>query len=115
LTAHIDFLEGSLAEVQREIEQQLQPFEEAIALLTSVPAIQAGAAATILGEIGADMRVFPSHKHLASWAGLCPGNKQSAGKRLSGKTSQGNLYLRHVLCEVAWAVAHTKDNYLAAQ
>jgi transposase len=115
LMAHIDFLEGSLAEVQREIEQQLRPCEEAIALLTSVPAIQAGAAATILGEIGVDMRAFPSHKHLASWAGLCPGNKQSAGKRLSGKTTQGNPYLRHVLCEVAWAVAHTKDNYLAAQ
>ncbi|HLW01948.1 MAG TPA: IS110 family transposase [Ktedonobacterales bacterium] len=115
LMAHIDFLEASLAEVQREIEQQLRPFEEAIDLLTSVPAIQAGAAATILAEIGADMRAFPSHKHLASWAGLCPGNKQSAGKRLSGKTTQGNLYLRHVLCEVAWAVAHTKDNYLAAQ
>lgn len=115
LMAHIDFLEASLAEVQREIEQQLRPFEEAIDLLISVPAIQAGAAATILAEIGVDRGAFPSHKHLASWAGLCPGNKQSAGKRLSGKTTQGNLYLRHVLCEVAWAVAHTKDNYLAAQ
>ena len=86
LLAHMDFIEASLAEVQREIEQHLRLFEEAIDLLTSVPAIKADAAATILAEIGTDMRAFASHKHRASWAGLCPGNKQSAGKRLSGKT-----------------------------
>ena len=60
------------------------------------------------------MERFPSDKHLASWAGVCPGNKQSGGKRLSGATTSGNRWLRALLGETAWAIAHTKDNYLAA-
>jgi transposase len=60
------------------------------------------------------MTRFASEKHIASWAGVCPGNKQSGGKRLSGKTTKGNPYLRAILCEVAWAIAHTKDNSLSA-
>lgn len=115
ILAHIDFLEGSLAQLQRAIEEYLRPFEEALDLVLSVPGIQATAAATILAEIGTDMSRFPSAKHLASWAGLCPGNKQSGGKRLSGKTTKGNPYLRAVLAEVVWAIAHTKQNYLSAQ
>jgi transposase len=73
------------------------------------------AASAILAELGTDMSRFASAKHLASWAGVCPGNKQSGGKRLSSKTSRGNTYLRAVLGEVAWAISHTKDNYLSAQ
>jgi transposase len=61
------------------------------------------------------MSWFPSDRHIASWAGVCPGNKQSGGKRLSGQTTKGNPYLRSVLAEVAWAISHTKDNYLSAQ
>jgi transposase len=114
ILAHIDFLETSLQEVQREIEQHLESFEEAVTLAQSVVGIQATAAAAIIAEIGTDMTRFPSEKHLSSWAGLCPGNKQSGGKRLSGAITKGNPYLRGILAEVAWAIAHTKGNYLSA-
>jgi transposase len=115
LLAHIDFLEATLAHLQQAVEDQLRPFEEAMELVQSIPGIQATAAATILAEIGVDMSRFPSHKHLASWAGVCPGNKQSGGKRLNSKTTKGNPHLRAVLAEVVWAIARTKQNYLSAQ
>jgi transposase len=105
---------GSIEEVQRAIEERLAPFEEAVTLAQSVIGIQATAAAAIVAEIGIEMHRFPSEKHLASWAGISPGNTQSGGKRLSGTTTSGNPYLRAVLGEVAWAIARTKDNYLSA-
>jgi transposase len=114
ILAHIDFLEESIQEVQRAIEERLAPFEEAVTLAQSVIGIQATAAAAIVAEIGIEMHRFPSDKHLASWAGISPGNKQSGGKRLSGATTSGNPYLRAILGEVAWAIARTKDNYLSA-
>jgi transposase len=100
--------------VQREITQRLEPFAEAMTLVQGIPGLQATTAGGILAEIGIQMERFPSDKHLASWAGVCPGNKQSGGKRLSGATTSGNPWLRALLGEVAWAIAHTKDNYLAA-
>ena len=81
ILAHIDFLEESLAQLQAEMEQYLDPFEEAMELVQSVVGIDATAAASILAEIGTDMTRFASEKHIASWAGVCPGNKQSGGKR----------------------------------
>ena len=114
ILAHIDFLEESLAQLQTEIEPYLVPFEEAVGLMQSIVGIGEIAAASIIAEIGADMTRFASDKHIASWAGVCPGNKQSGGKRLSGKTTKGNPYLRAILFEVSWAIAHTKDNYLSA-
>jgi transposase len=114
ILAHIDFLEESLAQLQAEMEPYLVPFEEAVELVQSIVGIGEIAAASIIAEIGADMTRFASDKHLASWAGVCPGNKQSGGKRLSGKTTKGNPYLRAILFEVSWAIAHTKDNYLSA-
>lgn len=114
LLAHIDFLEESLAEVQREIGQRLEPLAEAMTLVQGIPGLQATTTGGILAEIGVQMERFPSDKHLASWAGVCPGNKQSGGKRLSGATTAGNPWLRALLGEAAWAIAHTKDNYLAA-
>jgi transposase len=83
-------------------------------LLQSMSGLQATTAAGILAEIGTDMTRLPSDKHLASWAGVCPGNKQSAGKRLSGKTTQGKTHLRARLAEAAWAAARTKGTYLSA-
>lgn len=114
LLAHLAFLEESIAAVQAEIERALGPFEQAAALLQTIPGVGATAAAVIVAEIGTDMARFPSAKHLASWAGLCPGNHVSAGKRLGGKPRGGNAWLRGVLGEVAWVIAHTKDTYLAA-
>ncbi len=111
ILAHIDFLEASIERIQQEIEQHLRPFEEAMELVQSIIGIQETTAATILAEIGIDLTRFPTAKHLASWAGVCPGNKQSGGKRLSGATTPGNLYLKVALAEAAWAVSHTKDNY----
>lgn len=114
LLAHIDFLDCQLELLLTEIEAHLSPFEEECVLLESIPGIQATTASVILAEIGTDMSVFPSAKHLASWAGLAPGNRQSGGKRLSSRITGGNPYLRSVLTQVAWAVSHTKDNYLSA-
>src|SRR5258708_23774676 len=115
ILAHIAFLEEAIAQVQQEVEQRLRPYEEAITPLQSIPGIQEVAAAAIVAEIGVDMARFPSAKHLASWVGICPGNKQSGGKRLSGATRTGNTYLRAMLGEVAWIISRMKDNYLAAQ
>jgi transposase len=114
ILAHIDFLEPSLIVLQREIEERLVPYAEAVELLKGIAPLQEKAIATGVSEIGVDMDRFPSDKHLASWAGVCPGNQESAGKRLSGKTPPGNPYLRAVLCELAWVVAHMKDSYLSA-
>ena len=115
ILAHIDFLEGAIGQLHDEIATALSTFQEAVALLQTIPGIGAVAAAAIVAEIGADMGRFPTAKHLASWAGLCPGNRQSGGKRLSGKTTGGNVWLKAVLAEVAWANARRKDGYLGAQ
>lgn len=87
---------------------------EAIVLLCSIPGISRRTAEGILAEIGLDMSRFPSSRHLASWAGMCPGNHESAGKRLSGKTRKGSSWLRKLLVEAAHAAAHTKNTYLSA-
>lgn len=113
--AHIDFLEATLADLQLDIAQALRPYDEAVDLLQTIPGIGAVAAAAIVAEIGVDMGRFPSGRHLASWAGVCPGNKESGGKRLSGKTTKGNVWLRGMLGEVAWSIARSKGTYLHAQ
>jgi transposase len=113
--AHIDFLEGQLAHLAADIQDLLAPCAEAVALVESIPCVGHTAAVAIVAEIGTDMRRFPSAKHLASWAGVCPGNRQSAGKRLGGKTTYGDTWLRAILGEVAWSLAHTSSSYLAAQ
>jgi transposase len=112
---HLDYLEEALERVSAEIAQRLRDDADAIALLDSVPGISQRAAEIILAEVGSDVSRFPSAKHLASWAGMCPGNAESGGKRLSGKTRKGNRWLRQLLVEVAHVAAKTKDTYLAAQ
>jgi transposase len=115
ILAHIAFLEESLAALQAEMEGYLAPFDAAITLLVTLPGVSAVAAGALVAEIGDDMTRFPSAKHLASWAGVCPGNKQSGGKRLSGKTTKGSVWLRGILGEVAWAAARTRGTYFHAQ
>ncbi len=113
--AHIDFLEEAIAQVQVEIDRCLPPFDEALELVQTIPGIKAVAAAAILAEIGPDMSRFPTAGHLASWAGLCPTNKQSAGKRMKGPANHGNVWLRGIMGEVVWASIRTKASYFYAQ
>jgi transposase len=115
ILAHIDFLEQSLESLQTEIGERLAPFEETTTLLDSLPVILEVAKAVVVAEIGVDMSRFPTAKHLASWAGVCPGNRVSGGKRLSGATTKGNVYLRSVLCQLAWSIARSKTpSYLSS-
>ncbi|SRR6266852_2763341 len=111
----IDFLQGQVDRLSGEIEQLLVPYEGHLARLMQIPGVGRMAAATIVAELGTDMSRFPSAKHLASWAGVAPGNKQSGGKRHRASTTKGNRHLRAVLAEVVWVISHTKDNYLSAQ
>ena len=104
----------SPASIQEEPEKPLG-WARAVALLCSIPGVSERAAQVILAEIGQDMTRFPTAGHLASWAGMCPGNHESAGKRLSGKTRKGSPWLRKTLVEVANAAARTKNTYLSAQ
>ena len=113
--AHIDFLEEAIARLQEEIEACQAPSAAAVELLQTIPGVGAVTAAAIVAEVGTDMSRFPTAKHLASWAGVCPGNKESAGKRLSGKTTRGNVWLRAMLGEAAWTIARTRGSYLHAQ
>jgi transposase len=114
LLSHLDFLDRSIETVHQEIEEHLKGFSEAMTLIGTLPIqLQAGAA-VVIAEIGVDMTRFPSASHIASWAGVCPGNYESAGKRLSGRTTKGNPYLRAVLCEMALIVSRMKDTYLSA-
>ena len=113
--AHIDFLDETIARVSGEIAERVRPDEEAIARLDTIPGVGRSVAETLVAEIGTDLTRFPTAKHLASWAGLCPGNHESAGKRRSGKTRKGSPWLRACLVQAAHAAARTKGTYLAAQ
>jgi transposase len=113
--SHLDYLDEAMERISTEIEQRLQEEWAAVELLDSVPGISQRAAEILVAELGVDLQRFPSAKHLASWAGMCPGNKESGGKRLSGKTRKGNVWLRQVLIETAHVASKTKDTYLAAQ
>jgi transposase len=115
LWEQLEFLEAQLAKLDAQIHEQVRPYEDAIALCTTIPGIEAVAAANLIAEIGVNMDQFPSAQHLASWAGMCPGNHESAGKRLSGTPRKGNAWLRRSLCQAAWAASHTKATYLAAR
>ena len=113
--AHVDFLDGAIARVSEEIAERLRPVEEAVERLDTIPGVGRYMAEALLAEIGTDMSRFPTAGHLASWAGMCPGNHESAGKRRSGKTRKGSPWLRTLLVQAAHAGARKKGTYLEAQ
>src|SRR5215203_2522147 len=113
--SHLDYLEEALERVSAEIADRLREELAAVELLDTVPGISARSAEVLLAELGPDLSRFPAAKHLASWAGMCPGNAESGGKRLSGKTRKGNQALRQALIQIAHVASKTKDTYLAAQ
>lgn len=115
ILAHLDFLDEQIERLSDAIEEQLRPFAPAVELLRSVDGIETRTAQNILAEIGVDMSVFPTAGHLASWAGQCPGNDQSAGKRRSGRTRKGSKWLNDALKDAAMAAIRTNDSYLQAQ
>ena len=112
---HIDFLDEQIDRLSDAIEEQIRPFAPAVELLCTITGIQRRGAECVIGEIGADMSAFAPPRHLASWAGQCPGNDQSAGKRRSGKTRNGSKWLDYALEEAAMAAIRVRDGYLAAQ
>jgi transposase len=112
--AHVEYLDASIDRVSGEIQERLRPDEDAIARLVTIPGVARRTAEVLVAEIGTDMRQFPTARHLASWAGLCPGNNESAGKRKSGRTRKGNPWLRTALVEVAQAAGRARQTYLGA-
>lgn len=115
LLCQIDNLDEAVEHFNAQIEEYCRPFEQAVTLLDTIPGVGPETAQVIVAEIGVDMSRFPSANHLAAWAGVAPGNYESAGKRKSGRMRQGNKPLKTALTQAAHAAAHTKDTYLAAQ
>jgi transposase len=113
--AHLESLEELIAQLDQEVEERLRPFVEAIDRLDTIPGWGRRTAENVVAEIGLDMTRFPTAAHLASWAGMCPGNNESAGKRKTGKTRKGDPWLRSALIEAAHASSRARNTYLGAQ
>lgn len=105
----------AIDKLDREIDQRMKPYREESERLQSIPGLKKKTAESIVAEIGVDMSRFPSDAHLSSWAGLSPGNNESAGKRRSGKSTPGNRWLKGSLTEAAWAASKAKGTYLKAR
>ena len=114
LLDHFYFVESKMQRIEQEVAERLGPFQSEVARLCTIPGVDRVTAWGLLAEIGMSMKQFPDAQHLASWAGLCPGSHDSAGKRKSGKIRKGSLWLRRCLCQGAWAVSTKKNNYLSA-
>jgi transposase len=112
---HIDYLDEVIAHLSAEIAERVRPFEDELVRLDAIHGVGRMTAEVIVAELGTDMSRFPTDRHAASWAALCPGNHESAGKRTSGKTRTGNRYLRTALVEAAQAAGRSRDTYLSAQ
>ncbi len=113
--AHLDGLDELIDRLSQEIADRLRPVQDKIERLDAITGVGQRTVEVFLAEIGTDLTHFPSAAHLASWAGICPGNNESAGKRRSGKTGKGDVWLRAALLEAAQAASCTKDTYLASQ
>jgi len=114
LLSHLDFLDKEISRLDSEVAQRMGPFDESIDRLDGIHGMGRRSIEEIMAEIVTDMSRFPSADHLASWAKVCPGNNESAGKRKSGSTGHGNPWLRAILVQVAWSAARTKRTYLSA-
>ena len=114
LLNHLRFLQSQIGQLEAEIGRKLEEESEQVDRLCTIPGVDGITASALIAEIGLDMDRFPSQRHLASWAGLCPGNAESAGKRLSGATPKGSPSLCRSLCQVAWVVSRSKHTYFAA-
>jgi transposase len=108
-------LEGLISRLEERIEEKCRPFEAVVEVLDEVPGINRQVAYVLLAEIGSDMSHFRDAAHLCSWASMCPGNNESAGKRKSGRTGHGNRWLRQALSQAGWAASHSKKSYFSAQ
>jgi len=124
--AHIDFLDEQIASISAQIEHRIHDMgesdpgnplkvQEAVGLLDTIPGVDKVTAELIVAELGTDMSRYATSKHAASWAGLSPGNNESAGKHRSGRTNKGNSPLRSGLVQAAWSASKTRDTYLSAQ
>jgi transposase len=112
---HIESLSSQIGELDEEIYRKLEPYEKEFRLIRTHPAISEVTCASVIAEIGVDMSQFPDERHLSSWAAICSGNNESAGKRKSGRTRRGNNYLKTTLVEAAWVASRTKDTFLSAR
>jgi transposase len=112
---HLESLERLIARLTEQIDQAMKPYQEAAERLAVIPGIGPQAAEVVVAEMGIDMTPFPTSTQVTAWAGICPGNNESAGKHRSGRTPKGNRWLKRTLAQAAWAASHTKHTYLAAQ
>ena len=115
MLGHIDFLEESIGDLSRELETHLGRFRESLELLKTIPGVQERTAQMIVGEIGIDMERFPTAGQLASWAGICPGNRRTANTRKPEKIRKGGRWLKPALLEATWGAVKENDSYLSAQ
>lgn len=115
ILSHIDFLTQSIVECEKEIDELCRPFAEVLERLDGITGMNLRSAQDVVAEIGLHMGQFPSHKHLCSWAGVSPGNNESAGRRKRARTKKGNKWLTAILVQCAQAAGHTKNTYLGAQ
>jgi transposase len=113
--AHVDALDELIERLSAEVQERLRPFVAAVARLDTIPGVGLRTAETLVAEIGTDLGRFPTSGHLASWAGMCPGNDESAGKRRTGTTRKGDQWLRAALIEAAQAAGRSRGTYLGAQ
>lgn len=115
LLAHVRFVEAEITELEGRIAEQMRPFEKEVEQWVSIPGINEVAAWSLIAELGPRLEAFSSEQHLSSWAGMCPGSNESAGKRRTGKTRKGNPWVRRMLCQIGWGAARSQGTYLSAK